>query len=88
MFVLFVGQVNYIAMWLACIYRSMDDFQDNSTLITELEKMIMIPLSTNVLVSLKDVAVFIMSNSDASAKSSQQKGYHLIHHFYIFSWFS
>lgn len=56
-------EVVQIAKWLACIYRSMDDFQENSTLISTLQAMRVIPLSTGQLVSLTEVTVFLLSES-------------------------
>ncbi|KAK7114721.1 uncharacterized protein [Littorina saxatilis] len=59
--------VTQIAKWLACVYRSMDDFQENSTLISTLRGMKVIPLSTGQLVSLDEVTVFMLSDAGASS---------------------
>ena len=34
-----IDQVMEIAKWLACVYRSLDDFQENTHVIEELNKM-------------------------------------------------
>ncbi|KAL8608369.1 hypothetical protein ACOMHN_002602 [Nucella lapillus] len=54
-------QVVQIAKWLACIYRSMDDFQENSALISTLRSMRVIPLSSGQLVALSEVTVFMLT---------------------------
>lgn len=64
---IFSDDVTQIAKWLACIYRSMDDFQENSTLISTLRGMKVIPLSTGQLVSLDEVTVFMLSDAGASS---------------------
>nr|KAG5712633.1 hypothetical protein BaRGS_029688 [Batillaria attramentaria] len=61
-------EVVQIAKWLACVYRSMDDFQENSTLISALQAMRVIPLSTGQLVSLDQVTVFMFSDSGHTEK--------------------
>ncbi|KAK3603430.1 hypothetical protein CHS0354_009413 [Potamilus streckersoni] len=50
--------VHNIACLLACIYRSMDEFQQNDEFIKLLREMKMIPLSDGKLVSLQDMTVF------------------------------
>lgn len=65
---IFADEVQQIAKWLACVYRSMDDFQDNSNLLKTLQTMRVIPLSTGDLVSLDQVTVFLLSESGQSEK--------------------
>ena len=63
-------EVVQIAKWLACVYRSMDDFQENSTLISTLRDMRVIPLSTGQLVSLDEVTVFMLSDSGSGTEKT------------------
>ena len=63
-------EVVQIAKWLACVYRSMDDFQENSALISTLRSMRVIPLSTGQLVSLDEVTVFMLSESGARTEKA------------------
>ncbi|XP_025076268.1 uncharacterized protein LOC112553340 isoform X4 [Pomacea canaliculata] len=56
-------EVIQISKWLACIYRSLDDLQENATLINILQSMNVIPLSTGKLVSLCQTTVFLMHES-------------------------
>ena len=71
-----IDEVLQIAKWLACIYRSMDDFQENSTLISSLRGMRVIPLSTGQLVSLDEVTVFMLTEGagDAGKPVRGQRG--------------
>ncbi|XP_076448916.1 LOW QUALITY PROTEIN: uncharacterized protein LOC143285481 [Babylonia areolata] len=67
-------EVVNIAKWLACVYRSMDDFQDNSTLINTLQGMRVIPLSNGRLVALSEVTVFMLTEgSPDTAKAAPGK---------------
>ncbi|KAK0061751.1 protein NO VEIN isoform X6, partial [Biomphalaria pfeifferi] len=66
--------VTDIAKWLACVYRSLDDFQENTETLQELQNMRMIPLSSGSLVSLSDMAVFIFLDpqwTQQTAKSNE-----------------
>ena len=52
----------------------MDDFQDNSTLISTLRGMRVIPLSTGQLVSLDEITVFMLSDSGAEKTPAGKRG--------------
>lgn len=47
-----------IAKWLVCIYRSMDEFERDEEIMTELKTLQMIPMSDGRIGCLKDKAVF------------------------------
>ncbi|RUS69200.1 hypothetical protein EGW08_023036 [Elysia chlorotica] len=50
-----------IAKWLACVYRSLDDFEENAHVIEALNKMRVIPLADGTLAALSDVTVFLLT---------------------------
>lgn len=58
-------EIVQISKWLACLYRAMDDFQENTTLISMLRSMRVIPLSTGELVSLEEKTVFMLSEASS-----------------------
>ena len=55
-----------IARWLACMYRSLDEFQYDETILDSLKAFRMLPLSDGKLVSLNENTVFfpIMENTE------------------------
>ncbi|KAL3860253.1 hypothetical protein ACJMK2_010402, partial [Sinanodonta woodiana] len=73
--------VHSIACLLACIYRSMDDFQHNDEFIKLLREMKMIPLSDGKLVSLQDMTLFfpIAETSSNNVLRVLQKDLNSIH---------
>ena len=56
--------VTSISRWLACMYRSLDEFQHDETILDSLKAFKMLPLSDGRLVSLNEMTVFfpIMKN--------------------------
>ncbi|XP_005090510.1 uncharacterized protein LOC101857532 isoform X2 [Aplysia californica] len=62
-----------ISKWLACIYRSMDDFQDNTATLNTLRSLKIIPLSAGNLVSLDDVTVFLLTDGQGQTASSRDR---------------
>ena len=52
------SDVQLIARWLACMYRSLDDLQENQEVLARLKTHRLLPLSDGELVSLQDRAVF------------------------------
>ncbi|CAL1544092.1 unnamed protein product [Lymnaea stagnalis] len=65
--------VTQIAKWLACVYRSLDDFQENTHILEALNKMRIIPLSSGNLVSLSDVTVFLLTDGHGKSVAEKQK---------------
>ncbi|GFO25015.1 tudor domain-containing protein, partial [Plakobranchus ocellatus] len=63
-------QVTEIAKWLACVYRSLDDFQENTHIMEELNKLRVIPLADGTLVAPNDATIFLLTES-TGAKSKQ-----------------
>ncbi|XP_059138506.1 uncharacterized protein LOC131926926 isoform X3 [Physella acuta] len=66
--------VTEIAKWLACVYRSLDDFQDNTQTVEALDKMRIIPLSCGRLVALADVTVFLLADEKSAAEKKKKGG--------------
>ena len=57
----FVGtpyELLLIAQWLACLYRCLDEFHDNTVLYSTLKSLKLVPLSDGRLVSLQENTVF------------------------------
>ncbi|XP_055892730.1 uncharacterized protein LOC106068793 isoform X2 [Biomphalaria glabrata] len=65
--------VTEIAKWLACVYRSLDDFQENTETLQELQKMRIIPLSNGSLVSLSDMTVFMLLDTQGTQPQQSVK---------------
>ena len=68
------SQVMELSKWLACVYRSLDDLQDNSATLNTLRHMKIIPLSTGELVSLEDVTVFLLADGQSGQSRSAHGG--------------
>ncbi|GFS15970.1 tudor domain-containing protein [Elysia marginata] len=67
-------QVMEIAKWLACVYRSLDDFEENSIVFDQLNKMRVIPLADGTLIALADVTVFLlMENAGPPSEQTSSK---------------
>ena len=47
-----------IAKWLVCVFRSLDEFTDNSEFLEQLSKLQIMPLSCGKLASVKDATIF------------------------------
>ena len=60
------NEVVIISRWLACMYRSLDEFQNDETVLDELKAFKMLPLSDGELVSVNEKTVFfpIMKNME------------------------
>ncbi|CAG5134711.1 unnamed protein product, partial [Candidula unifasciata] len=68
-------QVTELAKWLACVYRSLDDFQENTHIFEKLCSFRIIPLSDGSLVSLSDVTVFLLNDGRSEAgNQAKNKG--------------
>ncbi|BFZ19889.1 hypothetical protein BsWGS_22929 [Bradybaena similaris] len=68
-------QVTDLAKWLACVYRSLDDFQENAQIFEKLCSFRIIPLSDGQLVCLSDVTVFLLNDGRSEAASqAKNKG--------------
>jgi hypothetical protein len=63
-----------ISKWMACLYRSLDEFQQDDKILTLLKSQRMLPLSDGELISLQDNTVFypltVSSNKTQSGKGS------------------
>lgn len=53
-----VEDVILIAKWLACMYRSLDEFHEDHDILTLMKSQKILPLSDGELVSLEDKTVF------------------------------
>ena len=74
-----------ISRWLACIYRSLDEFQNDETVLDALKAFRMLPLSDGELVSVNEKTVFfpIMKNMESHKKKGKQQDifvYSVIHY--------
>ncbi|XP_074643214.1 uncharacterized protein LOC141900295 isoform X2 [Tubulanus polymorphus] len=64
-----------LAKWLVCIHRSLDEFQDNSTILNQIRAMKIFPLTCGRLISLASGTVFFpqMAGKDSNAKSKPSR---------------
>ncbi len=65
-------EVSQIAKWLACVYRTMDEFQTDEELKTKLCTLSMIPLADNQFVSLQDRSVFFPLDPEERRNKMQE----------------
>ena len=63
--------VSNIAKLLVCIFRSIDEFCDNSEVLAHLKQMSIIPLVNGDMVALQDHAVFFPLIQDQSMSKTQ-----------------
>ena len=52
-----------VAKWLACVYRSLDEFDHNEELMAKLKDIVMVPLMSGEVVSLATKTVFFPIDS-------------------------
>ncbi|CAG2243868.1 unnamed protein product [Mytilus edulis] len=69
----FYTRIYVIAKWLACVYRSLDEFHDNQEIYSELKKMKIIPLASQVFVSLEDNTIFFPLSLEEMARSQKYR---------------
>ncbi|XP_076112450.1 uncharacterized protein LOC143080482 isoform X2 [Mytilus galloprovincialis] len=69
----FCTSIYVIAKWLACVYRSLDEFHDNQEIYIELKKMKIIPLASQVFVSLEDNTIFFPLSLEDMARSQKYR---------------
>ncbi|XP_060075304.1 uncharacterized protein LOC132554994 [Ylistrum balloti] len=67
----FDSQILITAKWLACVYRSLDEFHDNQTILETLSTLKILPLTTYQFVTLADNTVFFPLTED---KKKLQRG--------------
>ncbi|VDI46757.1 Hypothetical predicted protein [Mytilus galloprovincialis] len=67
------ARIFLIAKWLACVYRSLDEFHDNQEIYSELKKMKMVPLASQVYISLEENTVFFPLSVEEIKRSQQHK---------------
>ncbi|XP_021342125.1 uncharacterized protein LOC110442712 isoform X2 [Mizuhopecten yessoensis] len=60
----FNNQILITAKWLACVYRSLDEFHDNQTILETLSALKIIPLATYQFVALTDKTIFFPLTED------------------------
>ena len=63
-----------IAKWLACLYRSLDEFHENTAVFDSLKTMKIVPLSTGKLISLEETTVFLPPGDRSAEKKGQTGG--------------
>ncbi|KAJ8302744.1 hypothetical protein KUTeg_019140 [Tegillarca granosa] len=64
-----MDQLHMTSKWLACVYRSMDEFRDNQDLFDKLKSMKIIPLATCEYVSATESTIFFpLMSEDSSEK--------------------
>ena len=71
----FLGaQIVITAKWLACVYRSLDEFHDNQGVYEKLKAMKIIPLASNERVAVANNTVFfpLSDGSKLSAKGTDR----------------
>ena len=66
-------EVVQVSRWLACMYRSLDEFQHDDSILGKLEALAALPLSTGELVSVAEKTVFFPVSS-SEAKKQKGKG--------------
>lgn len=65
-----------ISKWLACVYRSLDDFESNEDILTKICNIKIIPISDGRLTALKDESVFLsLKNTQESSKQKNKDSY-------------
>ncbi|CAC5410109.1 unnamed protein product [Mytilus coruscus] len=69
----FYTRIYVIAKWLACVYRSLDEFHDNQEIYSELKKMKIIPLASQVYVSLEDNTIFFPLSLEEMARTQKYR---------------
>ncbi|XP_046338389.2 protein NO VEIN-like isoform X3 [Haliotis rufescens] len=63
-----------VAKWLACLYRSLDEFQENEQVFDRLKTTRIIPLSTGQLVCLAEMTVFLPPVDSTQTSQTLQFG--------------
>ncbi|XP_041376442.1 protein NO VEIN-like isoform X2 [Gigantopelta aegis] len=71
-------QVTVIAKWLACLYRSLDEFHENTAVFDSLKTMKIVPLSTGKLISLDETTVFLPPGDRSAEKKGTTGGKDLL----------
>ena len=72
------SKIILIAKWLACVYRSLDEFHDNQEVFNTLMTMKIIPLVSKEYVALEDNTVFFPITSEQKSRS-QYRGNLFLH---------
>ncbi|XP_069113795.1 uncharacterized protein [Argopecten irradians] len=65
------NQILMTAKWLACVYRSLDEFRDNQFILDTLSTLKILPLTTDQFVSVADKTIFFPLTED---KKTLQRG--------------
>ena len=56
------------AKWLTCVYRAMDEFENNADILEQLRKLPTIPLVGGMMISLAEKSVFFPPEADQQPK--------------------
>lgn len=72
------SKIILIAKWLACVYRSLDEFHDNQEVFNTLMTMKIIPLASKEYVALEDNTVFFPITNEQKSRS-QYRGNLFLH---------
>lgn len=72
-----------ISKWLACVYRSLDDFESNEDILTKICNIKIIPISDGRLTALKDESVFLSLKNTQESSKQKNKGNFFINQIYI-----
>ena len=62
-----------VAKWLACVYRSLDEFDQNEELMAKLKDVVVVPLMSGDVVSLTTKTVFFPIDSAEQMRLEKTK---------------